>query len=337
NTEWEYPNFPSAPVPTTPPDWQSSSWPGTPPAPANARFNAVVLLGAGPDVAQLQLLPYTRIGGKNVYRGAIRFGAAGQVYGFTTTNNMLGLQLSPGETGTAVDRRLGGFPVLRLDFPLPHSIPFHDLVQAGVPYSPPLNYGSLSQDDLAKVGISYSVNLGAVEKEQETPVDLPAGIVIDLGYVDPAGVNPPDPSGYRLSRMTPDSRNWDIRFGPNGQVVGSAAADSHLFLWLRETAANVEDIPNAQLAAAMQTPSGYRRAIPALSPGNHAIVAIASRTGLVRSVEPNFGADTTLAATVSAIVARDQLTAGTEFFNPALLYNIYFNDLLAPEGGETGL
>ena len=67
-------------------------------------------------------------------------------------------------------------------------------------------------------------------------------------------------------------------------------------------------------------------------------MAIVSRTGLVRSVEPNFGAmqgDSGHDATMDA----DGIAIGPNFlyWNRMQLYDLFFSELNAPDGGETGL
>jgi hypothetical protein len=187
-------------------------------------------------------------------------------------------------------------------------------------------------DYLALVGVEYQIPIGFIELEGETPIKLPAGVVIDLGYIDPSGTNPPDPSGVRLSRLQPEYQHWDIVFAPNGQLIGAAAADSHVFLWLREELAATQDIP----VPAAVAPSGQMRVIPVTNSGNHGIVAITSRNGLIRSVEPNFGATIGSAAVATMDGA---LTPGSngEYWNYRSLYDLYFSQLSAPDGGETGL
>jgi hypothetical protein len=82
-------------------------------------------------------------------------------------------------------------------------------------------------------------------------------------------------------------------------------------------------------------PSGYVRLLPTTNTGNHGIVGVSARSGLVRSAEPYFGADPNdVTATVDA-----SLNTGSNnpYWNPAKLYDLYFNTILAPDGGETGL
>jgi hypothetical protein len=79
------------------------------------------------------------------------------------------------------------------------------------------------------------------------------------------------------------------------------------------------------------------RMIPTTNTGNHGIVAVVSRTGLVRSVEPNFGAMQGGSAT--ATMDSNGVTIGPNFlyWNRMQLYDLYFSEINAPDGGETGL
>jgi hypothetical protein len=137
----------------------------------------------------------------------------------------------------------------------------------------------------------------------------------------------------RLSRLQPEYTNWDIMFSPTGAVIGSAAGEAHIFLWLREETASVQDLPVATTVA----PSGQLRMIPTTNTGNHSIVAVVSRTGLVRSVEPNFGAMQGGAATATMDADGTTIGANFPYWNRFQLYNLFFSELNAPDGGETGL
>jgi prepilin-type N-terminal cleavage/methylation domain-containing protein len=322
NAPWN--NF-TTPFPTgatSGPTLSSSAWLNNAAQPANPRFSMVVLLGAN-DAAKLLSLPYRLAGATRVYFGSIRLATSGQLLGFTTTEALLQNQIG----GV-------GCPLLRLDQPLPRPVPFDELHQGRFPY--PSTLGGLPgmqlTDYLAEVGVEYKIPIGNVELEGETPINLPAGVVIDLGYIDPSGTNAPDPSGARLSRLQPEYSNWDVMFAPNGQVIGSAAADSHIFIWLREQLAQTVDLP----VPAATAPSGFMRVIPSTNSGNHAVVTIAARTGLVRSVEPNFGAAVGSFATATMDAALTPNAAG-EYWNFRTLYDLYFSSLSAPDGGETGL
>jgi hypothetical protein len=229
---------------------------------------------------------------------------------------------------------------LRLDAPETRPYPFNFQRPGQLPYRSAFSVpaGMTVRDYLATVGDNYTIPIGTVELEGETPILLPAGVVIDLGYIEPTGAVNPDPSNVRLSRLQPEYTNWDILFGPTGAVIGSAASDAHIFLWLREEAASTQDLavatsdPNVPMP-----PSGVLRAIPTNNTGNHTIVAIVSRTGLVRSVEPNFGA--MQGGSANATMDTDGKTFGPSFgyWNRLKYYDLFYSELNAPDGGETGL
>jgi len=323
------PSIPASPA--SGPVLASSSWTTNSAPPPLPQFTMVVLLGCT-DGYKLQSLPYLQPNPNNrstrYYFGTIRMATSGQVLGFTTTDALI--------------INGGGFPLLRLDVPMTRPYPYDFQHPGQLPYSSAFPPG-VTADDLAKVGDNYSIPIGNVELEGETPIMLPTGVVIDLGYIPPGNPgNPPavpavagvpDPSDRRLSRLQPEYTNWDIMFGPTGAVVGSAATDAHIFLWLREERALVQDLP----VAAAVAPSGMLRMIPTNNSGNHSVVAIVSRTGLIRSVEPNFGALQGGAA--NATMDADGTTTGPSFayWNRFKLYDLFFSELNAPDGGETGL
>jgi prepilin-type N-terminal cleavage/methylation domain-containing protein len=307
--------------PVNQPVMTGSSWPTGGAGAVPPQFSMVVLLGCT-DAVKLRSLPY-RIAadGNRVYFGVIRLATAGQPLGFSASEAMIANTVGSESC-----------PLLRLDQPLTRPYPFDVLRPGQLPYSAgfPATY---DRDYLASVGDNYTIPIGTVELEGETPIALPAGVVIDLGYINPTGASAPDPSGVRLSRLQPEYTNWDIMFAPTGSLIGSAAADAHLFLWLREEQASVQDVPVATTVA----PSGQLRMIPTNNSGNHAIVAVVSRTGLVRSVEPNFGA--MQGASATATMDADGTTTGPSFayWNRLALYDLFFSELNAPDGGETGL
>jgi prepilin-type N-terminal cleavage/methylation domain-containing protein len=322
NNPWNDYTVPFPPGAMVGPQPVGSSWINNTAPPANPIFSLVVLLGCQ-DKDRLKSLPFRMAGSTRVYFGVIRLATSGQLLGFSTTDAM-------------IDTVIGGinFPYLRLDRPLPRPVPFDELRLGQLPHRsaliPPAGMQML--DYLPHVGVEYQIPIGFVELEGENPIKLPSGVVIDLGYIDPTGAAAPDPTGVRLSRLQPEYQHWDIVFAPNGQVIGAAAAEAHVFLWLRDELAATDDI-TVPVATA---PSGFMRVIPVNNSGNHAIVAIAARTGLIRSVEPNFGTaiGSASTATMDAALAPG---ASFEYWNYRSLYDLYFSQLSAPDGGETGL
>jgi prepilin-type N-terminal cleavage/methylation domain-containing protein len=344
NAGWDnftvpFPPDPGPPVnpnrPANQPVVQSSSWP-TGATVANPQFSMVVLLGCN-DFLKLRSLPY-RIAadGNRVYFGVIRLATSGQLLGFSTTDTMIA---HTANLDSADLTRTEPCPQLRLDQPLNRPYPFDFLRPGQLPYAAAIP-GNYSADVMSLIGDHYTIPIGAVELEGETPVLLPAGVVIDLGYIDPTGTVVPDPSNVRLSKLQPEYTNWDIMFSPAGPVIGSAASDAHIFLWLREETASTQDLPVATsdpVTNLPMPPSGQLRMIPTTNTGNHGIVAVVSRTGLVRSVEPNFGAMQGGSAT--ATMDSNGVTIGPNFlyWNRMQLYDLYFSEINAPDGGETGL
>jgi len=352
---WNDFTVPFPPGATVGPTPTGSSWMADTSPPVNPQFSLVVLMGCT-DGAKLTSLPFRYAGTTRVYFGVIRMATSGKLLGFSTTDAMIAYVAPDGIN----------YPLLRLDQPLTRPYPSDELHwRAGTAGDPnPNNRGNLpyrngyalsppTVDYLATVGDNYTIPIGNVELEGETPLLLPAGVVIDLGYIDKGDqtVSPaiapktPDPSNIRLSRLQPEYTNWDIMFSPTGSVIGSAAADAHIFLWLREEQASVVDLPVATSDPNMpMPPSGILRAIPTNNSGNHTIVAIVSRTGLVRSVEPNFGAiqpnpPPPPASNDKRTMDSDGIALGPNFqyWNRLKLYDLFYSELNAPDGGETGL
>jgi prepilin-type N-terminal cleavage/methylation domain-containing protein len=337
NAGWDnftvpFPPDASGTRPVNQPTLVNSSWPnGTPPSPPPLnypQYSMAVLLGCN-DAPKLRSLPFrVAADGNRVYFGVIRLATSGQLLGFSTTDALI-LNAVGGEP----------CPLLRLDQPLTRPYPYDVLRPGQLPYSAGFPAG-YNRDYLATVGDNYTIPIGSVELEGEAPILLPNGVVVDLGFVDlgdptaspPVAPIPPDPSGFRLSRLAPEYTNWDIMFSPTGAVLGNAAADAHIFLWLREEAAPVEDLTVANTVA----PSGRLRAIPTNNTGNHSIVAIVSRTGLIRSVEPNFGR---IPTDPDPTMDVDGNTFGTTFpyWDRRNFYDLFYSELNAPDGGETGL
>jgi prepilin-type N-terminal cleavage/methylation domain-containing protein len=323
NAPWNDFSVPFPTGATNGPTVSSSSWIADTAPPANPQFSLVVLMGCT-DGIKLRSLPYRMAGTTRVYFGVIRLATSGQLLGFSTTDALI--------TNT-----VGGdpYPLLRLDKPLTRPYPYNFQRAGQLPYRSGYSVpaGMQARDYLAEVGDEYKIPIGTVELEGEQPQLLPAGVVIDLGYIDPTAANAPDPSGVRLSRLQPEYTNWDILFSPTGAVIGSASAEAHIFLWLREEAASVQDVQVAPAVA----PSQRLRLIPTNNTGNHAIVAIVSRTGLIRSVEPNFGA--MQGGSANATMDIDGVTTGANlpYWNRFKLYDLFYSEINAPDGGETGL
>lgn len=343
---WNDPTIPYNPaIPPIVPALVNSSWPDgiLQPDRPGASFRMVVLLGGGGDAIRLKnSLPFRLNGTTKIYFGGIRLSVAGQTFGYQTTDALLDYTINVNGNPVTV-------PLLRLDYPLAQPVPFQTLnigPPPQMPYQPawPALAANQVQDYLASIGTKYVIALGNVEDPSETPIELPSGVYIDLGFIATASATNVDPSNMRLTRLNPENGHWDIMFAPNGSVIGAATADAHIFLWLREQLAATEDVqipdPNSP-----PNPPRFLRLIPTTNTGNHAFVAVLARTGLVRSAEPNFGADQTttqstqLAPTGIGALSPPPPAAGSfgPYWNYTELYRLYFNTLTAPDGGETGL
>ena len=250
-------------------------------------FNRAVLLGA--DKARFQFLPrFQRPApfSDTVIIGSIRLDNSGAVYGFMTNDALLDIA----NAGTPAH--------LILDKPFLQPVPFgstFDITVAGTPYYNPT----------VSNGVEYEIPLGNILLANNDPIPLPSGIIIDLGFMpdNPSGAI--DDSSQRLTRLEPSAPNgtgfWDILFAPNGQVIGTAAEDPHIVLWLRETTASV-DIVNTGVTT--QRPTGFQKLIPTTGAGLHTVVGVYSRTGYARSIEPNFEITT---AAVAGYYDHDRL------------------------------
>lgn len=250
-------------------------------------FNLVILINT--DVGRLSSLPrvLAQIDGNNdgllndplldlnevAYTGLIRFGYAGAARVFYTTDTMLG------QTN----------PLLFLAQPVPLPIPFGTTIDLGDPDS--IVYQKPISDE--RLGVECSIDIGNILVEGAEPITLPTGAVIDLGYVDPAwwfatNINAKVDGPYvRLSRLRPESGKWDIMFGPDGRILGEAAAEPQIILWLRDELAGIElvtvpvDVNKGQLNTTQKLvrTTGTRR---------HNLVSVFSRTGYVQSIDPVF-------------------------------------------------
>ncbi|MBY0588995.1 prepilin-type N-terminal cleavage/methylation domain-containing protein [bacterium] len=162
---------------------------------------------------------------------------------------------------------------------------------------------------VASSGIRIEIARPPVPLEGAEPLNLPQGIVIDLGQlpkIDTTNVanvvtaTPADASNQRLSRITPRMQfgnlidratgatdfSFDIMFGTDRNVIGSAAVDDRVILWMRDENAVIAE-PNTQFATQpSSTPVLYRKEVRADSPDSNSLVVLSTRTGQLGTYKP---------------------------------------------------
>jgi prepilin-type N-terminal cleavage/methylation domain-containing protein len=250
-----------------------------------AVFGAVVLIGVDP--ARLLRLPSFVRNNQQYYYGAIRLENAGPIRPFVATPASIGYRVDTGG-GVFVEN-----PVLYLTEPLAMPVPWGTTIN-------PTTDPTLGPVDLvytrtwfdaatyARLGDNFIIHVGN-ERTEDDPIQLPAGTLIDLGYLDPNPNVPPDPPELRLSRIRPDlAGNWDILVSPSGQVVGSSAADPQVILWVREQLGGIETVNVKAAGGSSVTPTGFQKLVRTNGTGRHVLVTIFSRTGFVQTSDPLF-------------------------------------------------
>ncbi len=152
---------------------------------------------------------------------------------------------------------------------------------------------------VASSGIRIEIARPPVPLEGAEPLQLPTGIVIDLGQLPRVPANstvtalPADPANLRLSRITPRlpygnlvdrstgavDFSFDIMFGTDRNVVGSSAVDDRIMLWMRDENSVSTDInPNS--------PNGTRKEVRGDSSNSCSLVVLATRTGQIGTYKP---------------------------------------------------
>lgn len=234
--------------------------------------------------------PYT------VVRGILRIGSSGPFRAFSyflndpllnrkTTDLATGLNLAQPRT------------LLILDEPLPTPI--------GMDIDGP-NFL------LPASGIGIEISRPPVPLEGVEPLVLPQGIVIDLGQLpkpaNPGAISPTntvtlsvDPSNQRLTRLTPRMPNitlyspgtpvdysFDILFSPQRSVIGPAAVDERIILWLRDEAGVLaESNPSYQTQASSSAQAAvFRKQLNITSSTSNSLVALMTRTGIMGTFKP---------------------------------------------------
>lgn len=226
--------------------------------------------------------------GVNAIRGAIRFERAGKFHSFTlpVTENPGGVIANTQTLGSVE------YLILALDQPLPLPLPL------------PLDLNTTAIGSVA--GMIYEISRPPVPLEGAEPVLLPNDTVIDLGQLpdplDPNGLGTVDPPYNRLTRLTPGFAqgflnpetnqiefNFDILFAPDGRVIGNAANDDRIILWVRdENIVETVDNPNWAVAPAPTGSGQPRKEISAGTSGRNFLVALSTRTGFLATFEPAF-------------------------------------------------
>lgn len=297
-----------------------STWPDPRSTTNPEPINTVVLIGVSPQ--SLLTLPKYRDPVDNLLKhfGSIRFGLAGE---------RLNFKALPDNTG--INHTFGGdpYPKLTLSQPLALPIPFGSSVDLADnqdiwhPNSPKV---TALPDGLLSVGTEYVIPLGNRVRPGEEPIALPNGLVIDLGYLPPPNPSDPsiqpDPPEQRLSRIRPawvgyDANGqwdigWDIMMSPAGRVVGTAAAESQIVLWIRELTAGIDIVDvgtNTNPAVDVGTNSGKRKLVRQVGSGNNALLAIFPRTGRVQSSTPE-------------LIVSATPTSLSTYFDPRSYFNL---------------
>lgn len=128
----------------------------------------------------------------------------------------------------------------------------------------------------ATPGLNYKILQYAVPRPGAQPIQLPTGVVIDLGSLA-GGSGPNDRLSHVESVGGGSGGPWDILFAPGGQLLPPQSGLAKVGLWIRE-----EDVETDSDAADRKSIStaASRATI------KNALVVVNSRTGYVTSVEP---------------------------------------------------
>jgi prepilin-type N-terminal cleavage/methylation domain-containing protein len=156
---------------------------------------------------------------------------------------------------------------------------------------------------VASSGVRIEIVRPPVPLEGAEPLQLPQGIVIDLGQLPRVETGQTTtttraaPPNLRLSRITPRlpfgnlidagtgavDFSFDIMFGTDRNVVGSSAVDDRVILWVRDENAVLTDRnPNSPTGS----PNETRKEIRAESPNSNSLVVLSTRTGQIGTYKP---------------------------------------------------
>jgi prepilin-type N-terminal cleavage/methylation domain-containing protein len=160
---------------------------------------------------------------------------------------------------------------------------------------------------VSATGIRIEIARPPVPLEGAEPLNLPQGMVIDLGQLprvdtsSPTNVVTPtvlDASTLRLSRITPrlsfgnlvdrstgaTDFGFDIMFGSDRNVIGSAAVDDRVILWMRdENSVQTDSNPNVPTQAGFNL---FRKEVRADSSESSSLVVLSTRTGQLGTYKP---------------------------------------------------
>lgn len=225
-------------------------------------------------------------------RGSIRFERAGKIHAFTMrlASTPADADVQPLDAFTLYGRQ---YIALVLDEPFPVEIP----VDAATSGNPPLA--------LARAALEYEIPRPPAPLEGADPVFLPNYTVVDLGQLPDFTNTPPqgwvDDSYNRLTRLAPRlpqphlnpetnvvDFGFEVMFSPDGRVIGNAATDDRIILWVRDEN-NVQTEPNPGWTIVPPANGGSgkaRREILASSTGGNSLVVLSPRTGFLGTFKP---------------------------------------------------
>jgi prepilin-type N-terminal cleavage/methylation domain-containing protein len=225
-------------------------------------------------------------------RGSIRFERAGKIHAFTMrlSSTPLDVNITPMDTFDLFGRQ---YIALVLDEPFPVALPMEAAT-----------IGKLLLA-VSRNRLEYEIPRPPVPLEGADPIFLPNYTVVDLGQLPAYTTTPPqgwvDDSYNRLSRLTPRlgqphldaERNvvdfgFEVMFSPDGRVIGNAATDERIILWVRdENNVQTEANPGWTVVPPANGGSGKgRREILASSTGGNSLVVLSPRTGFLGTFKP---------------------------------------------------
>ena len=211
----------------------------------------------------------------SVVRGVLRVGSSGPFRSFSYFPDTPAMN----SRTYYINRTL-----LVLDEPLPTPIPGFD------------------NGNLLGSGVGVEISRPPVPLEGVEPLVLPTGIVIDLGQLPTPPASIPssgatlsiDLSTQRLTRLTPRMSQitvysaatpidfgYDIMFSPQRNVIGPAAIDERIVLWLRDESSVLVD---RRLVS--NNPDLYRKELQSTSSASNSLVALMTRTGVMGTYKP---------------------------------------------------
>lgn len=207
--------------------------------------------------------------------GTIRFENAGAYYGFDV--------VPTSAPNTMLVLRSGAFPA-----------PIFNPLALSKPTPPTSSQTFLSNlIDPQNEGVRYAIFRETVPLEGIDPIQLPSGVVMDLGWVAAQFAAVPKAED-RLSRIERSPQGWvEILFSPSGQVLPPQSQNALLGLWLRDDSAQMTSDGNG------------RKYVRASDQASHAIVTINTVSGFIGSVRPVFNDGPPTSATPDGVFDFD--------------------------------